>query len=77
MFEPLFGTPQHLDFASLASGYGVTYQAIDSIAALRQALAEETNVTRILEVKTTRIENVQMHRSIWDVTNQALAEVFR
>ncbi|WP_313350081.1 2-succinyl-5-enolpyruvyl-6-hydroxy-3-cyclohexene-1-carboxylic-acid synthase [Exiguobacterium sp.] len=77
VFEPLFGTPQHLDFASLASGYGVTYQAIDSIAALRQALAEETNVTRILEVKTTRIENVQMHRSIWDVTNQALAEVFR
>ncbi len=55
----------------------MTYQAIDSIAALRQALAEETNVTRILEVKTTRIENVQMHRSIWDVTNQALAEVFR
>jgi len=77
VFEPLFGTPQYLDFASLASGYGVTYQAIDSIAALRQALAEETNVTRILEVKTTRIENVQMHRSIWDVTNQALAEVFR
>ncbi|WP_290753915.1 2-succinyl-5-enolpyruvyl-6-hydroxy-3-cyclohexene-1-carboxylic-acid synthase [Exiguobacterium sp. UBA3968] len=77
VFEPLFGTPQHLDFDSLASGYGVTYQAIDSIAALRQALAEETNVTRILEVKTTRIENVQMHRSIWDVTNQALAEVFR
>lgn len=77
VFEPLFGTPQHLDFASLASGYGVTYQAIDSIAALRQALAEETNVTRILEVKTTRTENVQMHRSIWDVTNHALAEVFQ
>jgi 2-succinyl-5-enolpyruvyl-6-hydroxy-3-cyclohexene-1-carboxylate synthase len=77
VFEPQFGTPQHLDSASLASGYGVTYQAIDSIAALRQTLAEVTNVTRILEVNTTRIENVQMHRSIWEVTNQALAEVFR
>ncbi|WP_214770001.1 MULTISPECIES: 2-succinyl-5-enolpyruvyl-6-hydroxy-3-cyclohexene-1-carboxylic-acid synthase [unclassified Exiguobacterium] len=77
VFEPLFGTAQHLDFSHIAAGYGVKHQVVTSISELKTRLTEPTTVTRILEIRTDRATNVLKHRTIWEQTNHALTECFQ
>lgn len=53
-FERVFATPVRADLAALCAGYGVAYAAIDSIAALREALAAPVVGTTVLHVRVDR-----------------------
>lgn len=76
VYETLFGTPQSLDFASLAAGYGISYTHAASIDELESIIGTPAEQTRIIEVRTNREENVIVHRKIWEQTNSALDELW-
>jgi 2-succinyl-5-enolpyruvyl-6-hydroxy-3-cyclohexene-1-carboxylate synthase len=73
-FEELFGTPHGLDFAPVARLYGACYQRVEAVAALRGAL--EASMTRgglnIVELRTERARNVELHRAAWEAVAEAL-----
>ena len=54
-FETYFATPQNVDFAALAKAYGVSYELMPDIVALREKISTlPENGTRILHIKTDR-----------------------
>ncbi len=68
-------TPTGLDFAAAASLYGLEHELIDDVRGLREGLERAIGAERsqILEVRTTRSENVALHRRIWDAVAVALS----
>jgi 2-succinyl-5-enolpyruvyl-6-hydroxy-3-cyclohexene-1-carboxylate synthase len=66
-FEMLFGTPHGLDFEPVAELYGAQYEHVDDSASLRRAVA--TGIARgglnIVEMRTERARNVELHREAW------------
>jgi 2-succinyl-5-enolpyruvyl-6-hydroxy-3-cyclohexene-1-carboxylate synthase len=73
-FEELFGTPHGLEFAPVAELYGACYHRVETVAALRSAL--EASMTRgglnIVELRTERERNVELHRAAWAAVAGAL-----
>lgn len=65
-FEPLFGTPLHLDHALVAQLYGATYTEITSLEQLQVCLMKNCQEPKfqILEVRTDRAENVQLFEKL-------------
>jgi 2-succinyl-5-enolpyruvyl-6-hydroxy-3-cyclohexene-1-carboxylate synthase len=61
-------TPPGLDFAQAASLYGLAHERIETVpafrAALERALSPQTG-SAIVEVRTDRTNNVELHRRIW------------
>lgn len=74
-FETLFGTPHGLDFCPLAQMYGARYERVASWPAFRAAVEHgiEAGGLNIVEVPTDRASNVTLHRQIWRVVSEALA----
>ncbi|MEO7369085.1 MAG: 2-succinyl-5-enolpyruvyl-6-hydroxy-3-cyclohexene-1-carboxylic-acid synthase [Gemmatimonadaceae bacterium] len=66
-FEKLFGTPHGLDFEPAADLYGAVYRRADDSASLRKAVAEGVagKGLHIIEVRTDRARNVELHRDAW------------
>jgi 2-succinyl-5-enolpyruvyl-6-hydroxy-3-cyclohexene-1-carboxylate synthase len=68
-------TPTGIDFAQAAELYGLAYERIETIPALRaaleQALQPQTGST-IVHVKTDRATNVHLHRRVWQAVSRAL-----
>ena len=66
-FEMLFGTPHGLDFEPVAELYGAQYENVRDSASLRRAVA--TGIARrglnIIELRTERARNVELHREAW------------
>ncbi|HKY97826.1 MAG TPA: 2-succinyl-5-enolpyruvyl-6-hydroxy-3-cyclohexene-1-carboxylic-acid synthase [Gemmatimonadaceae bacterium] len=66
-FEMLFGTPHGLDFEPVAELYGAQYERVRDSASLRRAVA--TSIARgglnIVEIRTERARNVELHREAW------------
>jgi 2-succinyl-5-enolpyruvyl-6-hydroxy-3-cyclohexene-1-carboxylate synthase len=62
LFERVFGTPQEVDLAALAAGYGVDHQLVDDLAGLRKALADPPPGTSVIQVKVDRAA----HRDLAD-----------
>jgi 2-succinyl-5-enolpyruvyl-6-hydroxy-3-cyclohexene-1-carboxylate synthase len=66
-FEMLFGTPHGLDFEPVAELYGAQYERVRDSASLRRAVA--TSIARgglnIVEMRTERARNVELHREAW------------
>jgi 2-succinyl-5-enolpyruvyl-6-hydroxy-3-cyclohexene-1-carboxylate synthase len=66
-FEMLFGTPHGLDFEPVAELYGAQYKRVRDSASLRRAVA--TSIARgglnIVEMRTERARNVELHREAW------------
>lgn len=60
-FEEMFGTPQDLDVAQMANLYGASYQLIASEEELATVQATDWAGLRIIEIKTTREDNVKAH----------------
>jgi 2-succinyl-5-enolpyruvyl-6-hydroxy-3-cyclohexene-1-carboxylate synthase len=69
-FELLFGTPHGIDFGSLAATYGLEYTRIERASELEGALRGAG--VRIVEVRTDRAENVEIHRRAWRAVEEAL-----
>jgi 2-succinyl-5-enolpyruvyl-6-hydroxy-3-cyclohexene-1-carboxylate synthase len=67
-------TPTGLDFAQAAALFGLGHERAEDLrgfrVALERALASEQSC--IVEVRTTRDENVATHRRVWQVVSQAL-----
>lgn len=73
-FEELFGTPHGLDFKPAAELYGATYLNPVSWSEFRRAI--QVSVLgpglSIVEVRTDRRRNVELHRAIWPRVSAAL-----
>ena len=66
-FEKLFGTPHGLDFEPAAELYGARYRRAGDSASLRRAVSDGVGATglSIIEFRTDRIRNVDLHRDAW------------
>ncbi|MEP6508631.1 MAG: thiamine pyrophosphate-binding protein, partial [Gemmatimonadales bacterium] len=66
-FEKLFGTPHGLDFEPAAELYGAVYRRADDSASFRKAVVEGVagKGLHIIEVRTDRARNVELHRDAW------------
>lgn len=73
-FEKLFGTPHGLGFEPVAKLYDAHYHRARTIADLRLALTESMNASglHIVEMRTDRERNVQLHREAWNRVAGAL-----
>lgn len=73
-FEQLFGTPQGIDFPSMAKSAGCRYGSVDAgadlVPAVRSALG--AGGVHLLEAKTDRVANVALHRRVWQAVGDAL-----
>jgi 2-succinyl-5-enolpyruvyl-6-hydroxy-3-cyclohexene-1-carboxylate synthase len=67
-------TPTGLDFSAAASLYGLSHERAEDVcgfrAALERALARENS--SIIEVRSDRAANVQLHRRVWSAASSAL-----
>jgi len=73
-FEQLFGTPTGLDFQPVVQMYGGTFQRIATWEEFRAAFEQSagTDGLHVIELQTERASNVDMHRQLWRVVEQAL-----
>jgi 2-succinyl-5-enolpyruvyl-6-hydroxy-3-cyclohexene-1-carboxylate synthase len=62
-FEKLFGTPQSVDLEALAALHGLGYRRATTTAELREAVAGAPGL-RLVEVRTDRNRNVELHRAL-------------
>ncbi|ABO68118.1 2-succinyl-5-enolpyruvyl-6-hydroxy-3-cyclohexene-1-carboxylic-acid synthase [Geobacillus thermodenitrificans] len=75
-FETLFGTPTDLTFAHAVEMYGGRYAVPHTWGEFRHHVAESLNTggLSVIEVRTSRTENVQMHRFLWERVSQEIAK---
>ncbi|HVV77898.1 MAG TPA: 2-succinyl-5-enolpyruvyl-6-hydroxy-3-cyclohexene-1-carboxylic-acid synthase [Mycobacteriales bacterium] len=66
-FERLFGTPHGVGIEQLASAYGVEHRLISSHGELAALLAPSHGI-RILEVRTDRAENAELHARMREIS---------
>ncbi len=68
LFEDLFGTPQHIDFAGAATLYGAEFRRVETFSEVDEAFRELRTKSglRILEWRTTpRAETAALHQSLY------------
>ncbi len=67
-------TPTGLDFAQAAALYGLEHEAVADLAAFRAALERALAAPRssMIEVRTERAANVELHRRVWSATAEAI-----
>ena len=68
-------TPTGLDFAAAAELYSLDHEAVADVAAFRAALERALASPRsaIVEVRTQRTANVELHRRVWEAVAGALS----
>jgi 2-succinyl-5-enolpyruvyl-6-hydroxy-3-cyclohexene-1-carboxylate synthase len=73
-FERFVATPHGLDFAHAAALYGLDYAQPATVDELRAALeaATITGHSKVIEVRTDRTENLDVHRRAADAGLEAL-----
>jgi 2-succinyl-5-enolpyruvyl-6-hydroxy-3-cyclohexene-1-carboxylate synthase len=73
-FERLFGTPHGLDFKPFVEGYGGCFVRLDSWRSFGSAVsgALDRGGLQVVEVRTERQRNVELHRQMWRVVADAL-----
>ncbi len=66
-FEKLFGTPHGLDFSHVGLLYGARFSRAGDSGTLRQLIAEgiDGGGLHMIEVRTDRARNVELHRDAW------------
>jgi 2-succinyl-5-enolpyruvyl-6-hydroxy-3-cyclohexene-1-carboxylate synthase len=72
-FVDHIATPHGLDFAHAADLYGLGWERVADVAGFRDALARAlaTPQTTIICVRTSRDENVDLHRRVWESVRSA------
>jgi 2-succinyl-5-enolpyruvyl-6-hydroxy-3-cyclohexene-1-carboxylate synthase len=77
-FEELFGTPHGVDFGPIVEALGARHRTVGA-GELRAALAESlaTPGVDVLELRTERPRNVELHREAAEAVAAALAELER
>jgi 2-succinyl-5-enolpyruvyl-6-hydroxy-3-cyclohexene-1-carboxylate synthase len=74
-FEEHVATPHGLDFAHAAALYGCDFERAGTLAELREAVAASVtgNTTTIIEVRTDRVQNLELHRRAAEAALAALS----
>jgi len=72
-FERLFGTPHGVDVAAVVKGYGATHRLVDDVAGLHAALTASNAGIRVVEVRTDRTANADLHRRLATSATGAVA----
>ncbi|HEX2053200.1 MAG TPA: 2-succinyl-5-enolpyruvyl-6-hydroxy-3-cyclohexene-1-carboxylic-acid synthase [Actinomycetota bacterium] len=74
-FEKLFGTPHDADFSRLARTYNCGYELIHEPSGLAPAVQRAVGLggVHLVEARTDRNENVEVHRQIWEAVGRSLA----
>jgi 2-succinyl-5-enolpyruvyl-6-hydroxy-3-cyclohexene-1-carboxylate synthase len=72
-FEEHVATPHGVDFAHAAAMYGIAYARPDDMAAFDDALGRALDApeTTLIELRTDREANVEIHRRVWDSVRRA------
>ena len=65
VFEEWFGTPSDVDFAAAARAYGASHCLLGDWAELEGALAGPGQGVRIVEIRTDRARNYELHEEAW------------
>jgi 2-succinyl-5-enolpyruvyl-6-hydroxy-3-cyclohexene-1-carboxylate synthase len=67
-------TPTGLDFAKAAALYGLQHETVSDVASFRAALERALSDPRssMIEVRTERPANVELHRQVWDAIAGAI-----
>ena len=75
-FEQHVATPHGLEFAHAATLYGCGHERVQNPETFRDALdrALAAEATTILEVRTDRAENVELHRRVWQAVLQSVRD---
>lgn len=71
VFEEWFATPSDIDFAAAAAAYGASHCVLDDWSEIEGALAGPGQGIRIVEVRTDRVRNLEMHEEAWAGANEA------
>jgi 2-succinyl-5-enolpyruvyl-6-hydroxy-3-cyclohexene-1-carboxylate synthase len=68
-------TPTGLDFAHAAALYGLSHETVADVASLRTALVQAIAApgSAIVEVRTERDANVELHRRVWSAVSGTLS----
>lgn len=64
VFEPFFGTPHDVDVVALARAWGAAASRVDDVADLRTRLGTPPERPEVLEVRTDRADNLELHRAL-------------
>lgn len=75
-FEMLFGTPTDLQFAHVVRMYGGNFTKATTWDEFRDCVAQSLTADglHVVEVCTSRENNVKMHRLLWEKVSQEIAE---
>ncbi|MCY3647963.1 MAG: 2-succinyl-5-enolpyruvyl-6-hydroxy-3-cyclohexene-1-carboxylic-acid synthase [Chloroflexi bacterium] len=71
VFEEWFATPSDIDFAAAAGAYGASHCVLGDWSELEAALTGPGQCVRIVEVRTDRVRNLEMHEEAWARANEA------
>ena len=71
-FERHFGTPHGLDLAAIATAIGITGRTVEDPDDLAASITEPPARPTLLEVRTNRVENADLHRRIGVAVREAL-----
>jgi 2-succinyl-5-enolpyruvyl-6-hydroxy-3-cyclohexene-1-carboxylate synthase len=77
-FEQIFGTPSGVDFGGLSEALGGVHTLVERPDQLQQTihLALATSGISIVEVRTDRARNVEVHRQITDEVTRSVESLF-
>lgn len=81
-YETYFGTPHGIDFAALCAAYGIPHSRPGDWAAFREQVAASLAESqagggpRVIEVRTDRHANRELHARVWQAVATRLAEAF-
>ena len=71
-FETYLVTPHGTDFVAVAAALGMETHGIDDAAELSSLIAKPTSAPRLIQIRTDRHANVELHRQIAAETGRAL-----
>jgi 2-succinyl-5-enolpyruvyl-6-hydroxy-3-cyclohexene-1-carboxylate synthase len=73
-FEELFGTPTGLDFRLAVEMYGCGFEHVETWPDFRAAVATSlaSPGMQVIELRTDRARNVELHRRVWAVVSEAV-----
>jgi 2-succinyl-5-enolpyruvyl-6-hydroxy-3-cyclohexene-1-carboxylate synthase len=76
LYTQHIATPTGLDFAQAAALYRLSHESVDDVAGFRAALerALPARGSALIEVRTQRAKNVELHQRAWSVVADAIAD---
>ena len=71
VFEEWFATPSDIDFAAAARAYGAGHCLLGDWSEMPGELARSGQGVRIVEIRTDRMRNLEMHEEAWAKVGEA------